>query len=89
MQNVQFLCSSRKWQVLLGMPDIELVNILTASCNLISTEKEDKDTNCCTNKPYAHNTGSEQCCTNAEPERSCIKMNSNPNCYEKKPVIQI
>ena len=37
-------------QVLLGMPDIKLLNIFTMSCNTIGTEKEDKDANCSTNR---------------------------------------
>ena len=36
-------------QTLLGMPDTELLNILTISCNTIGTEKEGKDANCITN----------------------------------------
>ena len=31
------------------MPDIELLNTLTVSCNTIGTEREDKDRNCSTN----------------------------------------
>ena len=33
-------------QELLGMPDIEILNILTKSCNTIGTEEADKDANC-------------------------------------------
>ena len=38
-------------QALLGMPDIELLNILTISYHTVGTEKEDKDTNCITDRP--------------------------------------
>ena len=33
-------------EALLGMPDIELLNILNINCNTIGTEEEEKGTNC-------------------------------------------
>ena len=43
------LVVSGNGQALSGMPDIELLNILTISCNTKGTEKEGKDVNCSTN----------------------------------------
>ena len=65
------------------MPDIKSLNILTISCNTIATEREDKGTNCSTNTHSTHDVGSEQCCANTGPERSCTIINSNMYCYTK------
>ena len=74
--------------MLLGIPDIELLNILTISCNTIGTERGDKDMNCSTNK-HTHDAGSEQCYVNTGPERSCKRTNSNVYCYKTQAKIQI
>ena len=37
-------------KALLGMPDIEFLNILNINCNTIGTEKDEKGTNCNANK---------------------------------------
>ena len=37
-----FLCTSRKWTSLLGIPDIEILSILTINFNIIDTEEVDK-----------------------------------------------
>ena len=63
------------------MPDIKLLNILTISCKTIGTEKEDKDVNCRTNRPSAHDAGCEQYFANTGLERSCTRTNSNAYCY--------
>ena len=85
--------------MLLGMPDIELLNILNINCNTIGTEKEEKGANCnvskysilsagseqcCANKDSIFGAGSEQCCLNTGLERSCAKTNSNTNCYTNR-----
>ena len=42
---MQFICSSRKWGSIISMPYIEILNILTISCNTKGTEEADKYTN--------------------------------------------
>ena len=64
-------------QTLLGMTDIKLLNILTIICNIISTEREDKDVNCSTSRHSTHDAGSEQYCANTGLERNCKRTNSN------------
>ena len=83
MQNMPFFVVPGNGPTLLGMPDMELLNILTISCNTIHTEKEDKDANCSTNRPNTYNAGSEQHCAITGMERSCTKTNSKSNCYAK------
>ena len=39
-------------QALLAIPDIEILNILTISCNTIHTEEANKDANCHMNTPH-------------------------------------
>ena len=68
-------------QALLGPADIELLNILTISCNTIGTQRKDKDVNCSTNRHSIHGAESGQCCANTVPERSCMRKNSNMHCY--------
>ena len=53
-----FFVVPRIGQVLLGMPDIELPNILTSRCNTIGTEKEDRDAKSNTNRQSIHDAGS-------------------------------
>ena len=55
-------------QALLGLADIEILNILSVSWNIICTEKADKDAHCSTNTPVTHDAGSEQCYANTGPE---------------------
>ena len=83
MQNVQFLCSSRNGQALLSMPDIEILNILSISCNTIGIEEADKDACCSTNTSITNTAGSGQYYTNTEtgePVRSCTNINSKSYC---------
>ena len=54
-------------QVSSGMPDIEILKILTIQCNIIGTEEVDKYTNCSTNRPVTHGAGSKQCCGKYKP----------------------
>ena len=70
-------------EALLEMPDIELLNILNINCNTVDAEKDKKGVNCNTNKNSTIDAGSEQCCANTDPERSCIKTNSNADCCNK------
>ena len=46
-----FLVVAGNKQALLGMPDIEIINILTINCNTIGTEETDKETEYSTNTP--------------------------------------
>ena len=67
-------CSSRKWASLLGMQDIEILNILSRICKTIGTEEAEQ-------MPIAVQTGSEQCYTNTrtdtgEPRRNCTNVKS-------------
>ena len=64
---------------LLGMPDIDLSNILQIKCNTIHTKKEKKGTNYNQNKNNAINVESEQFCTNTGPERDCDKKDKDVN----------
>ena len=68
-------------EVLLGMPDIELLNILNINCNKIGTEKEEKCADCNMRKDSILGAGSEQCCANTGPEGSVGKTNSHTSCY--------
>ena len=68
-------------EVVLGMLDIELLNIFNINCNTIGTDKEEKGKNCNMRKDSILSAGSEQCCANTGPERSCVKTNSNTSCY--------
>ena len=73
-------------QTLLGMPDIEKLNIFTKHCNTRGIQEGDKDANCSANRPITHGAGSVQCYANAQPETgelesSCTNTNSNSNCY--------
>ena len=47
-------------QVLLGMPNIEILNILTINCNTLGTEEADKDVTCSTNTPDTHDKSTMQ-----------------------------
>ena len=51
-------------QALLGIPDIEILNIQTMICNTIGTKDTDIDANYSTNRPVTHDAGSEQCYAN-------------------------
>ena len=56
--------------MLLGRPNIELLNILNINCSTISTEKEGKGENYNISKDSILCVGSEQYCANAGLERS-------------------
>ena len=47
-------------EALLGMPDIELLDILNINCNTIGAEKYKKGVNCNANKYSTIDAGSEQ-----------------------------
>ena len=63
------------------MQDIEMLNIINTNCNTVGTEKEEKGRNCNMRKDSILDAGSEKCCANTGPERSCDKTNSNTSCY--------
>ena len=67
--------------MLLGMPHIELLNILNINCNTVGTEKEGKGTNSNMRKDSVLGEGNEQCSANTGPESSCKKTNSNTTYY--------
>ena len=46
---LQVLCSSRNGQALLGMPDIDTLNIIMINYNTIGTHGNDGNDNCSTN----------------------------------------
>ena len=74
---MQLLCCSRRGDALLGMPDIELLNILQINCKTIGTRKEEKSMQYNKNKSNAINVGSEQCCATTGPEKNCDKKDSS------------
>ena len=55
----------------------------------MGTEKEDKDADCCTNRPNTFNAGSEQHCANTGPERSHTKTTATQTAMQRHAVIQI
>ena len=71
-------------EVLLGIPDIELLNILNRNCNTISTNKDEKGANCNASEDSIPSAASEKCSANTGPERSCTKTNSNTGCYTNR-----
>ena len=73
-------------EVLLGMSDTELLNILNINCKTIGTDKEEKGVNCNMRKDSVLSAGSEQYCINTGPERSCAKTNSNRRCYTNNDI---
>ena len=76
-----FFVVSGNGEALLGMSDTELLNILNINCNTIGTMKGEKSANCNMIKESVLSAGNEQCCTNTDPERRCVKTNSNTSCY--------
>ena len=78
MQTCIFFVVPGDGDALLGMPDIELLNILNVNCNTIGAEK---GANCNANKVSIIDAGDEHCCANTGPESSCTKTNSNADCY--------
>ena len=61
---------------LLGMPDIELLNIMQINCNTIGTKKEEKGVKDNENKRNAINVGSDQCYANTGLEKDCNKKDT-------------
>ena len=67
--------------MLLGMPDIELLNILQINCNTIGTKKEETGTNYNEIKRNTISVGCEQCYANTNLEKDCDKKdNSADSC---------
>ena len=67
-------------EVLLGMSDIEQLNILNINCNTIGIDKEEKGKNCNMRKGSVFGEGSVQCSVNTGLERSGAKTDSNTSC---------
>ena len=61
---------------LLGMPDIELLNILQINCNTMGTKKEEKGMSYNQRKKVI-SVGSEQCYTNTGIENDCEKKDND------------
>ena len=71
-------------QVLLGMPDIEILNILSINCNTVGTHETDTPARCSTNTAKSQVSGCEQHYTNSKqeagrPGRCYANTNSNSN----------
>ena len=66
-KNCIFFVVPGNGEALLGMPDIELLNILNINSNTIGTDKEEKGINCKMRKDRILGAGSEQCCANTGP----------------------
>ena len=81
MQKMHFFVVPGNGETLLGMPDIELLNLLNINCNTVGTNKEGKGTKGNMRIGSVLNAGNEQCCANTGPERSCAKTNNNTSCY--------
>ena len=62
---------------LLGMPDIELLNILQINCDTTGTKEEERGMNYNQSKKNAIKVGSKQCCTNTGMEKDCDKKDNN------------
>ena len=77
VKNGSFFAVQGDGDASLGMPDIELLNILQINCNRRDTKKEKKDMNDNENKRNAINVGSEQCYANPSLEKDCDKKDNN------------
>ena len=71
-------------QAILGLQDIEVLNILTINCNAIGTKETDRDASCSINTAITQDAGNEQCYTNTRQEPSMprkiqYKQDSNLN----------
>ena len=77
MQKMHLFVVPWNGDTLLGMPDIELLNILQLNCNTIGTKNEEKGTNYNHNKRNAINVGNEQCHTNTGLEKDCDKKEND------------
>ena len=81
-KKMEFLCSSRKHRsIFRHAKHIEFLNIWNINCNTIDTDKEGKGSKCNMRIVNILDAGSEQCCANRGPERSCTKTDSNTSCY--------
>ena len=79
-----FFVAPGNGQALLGMPDIEILDILTINCNTIGTEEAAKAAKCSVNRAYSKDSGCEQQYTNTRqeadrPEKCHTNTDSNPN----------
>ena len=51
---MQIICSSRKQEALLGMPDINTLNIIHINCNTVDMQESDRANHCTTK--HEHHT---------------------------------
>ena len=73
MQKCIFFVIPGDRDMLLGMPDFDLLDILQINYNTIGKKKEENGGNCNKNKRDTINAGSEQCYANTCPEKDCNK----------------
>ena len=83
------------WQVLLGMPDIEILSILTINCNTLGTKETDRAANCSTNTAITQGAGCDQNYTNTKQDagrsgryytNTSINSNLNSNSADKPTI---
>ena len=89
MQKSTFFVVPGNGEALLGMLDIELLNILSINCSTIGTDKEEIDTNCNMRIDSIFIAGSEQCCANTGLERSVLRQTATEAATQTVAVIQI
>ena len=68
-----FLVVPGDGEALLGMPYIELLNILNINCNTVGAEKAEKGMNCYAKKDSTIGVGSEQCYAYTGPKKELYK----------------
>ena len=97
-EKLQILCSSGNGQALLGMPYIDMLNIININCNTIDTHRNDSTDNCGTNtaipqrsRQVQHNRNMVQdadraakCCANID-SFSKFKNKDKPMIIGKEP----
>ena len=76
-------------QELLGMPDFKLLKKQTISCNTIGGERQDKDSNCSTNRHCTHDARSKQYSANTGLESRCKRTNNKMFAIQTLAAIQI
>ena len=79
-----FFVVPRNEQVFLGMPDIDILNILTINCDTKGAKETDKAVTCNTNTTITQDTGCEQHFTNIRQEHG-----KTEKCYTMQAIIQI
>ena len=94
----KFLVVLGNRQALLGMPNINMLNIIRINCNTIDTQETDRGSNCSTNTPICLGSRHEQhyinmmqqanrteeCCANTDII-SIFDNKDNPTVIDKEP----